>query len=73
MTTFPAEHFLFGLRLRRLREGCGLTQEELAALLTPSVFDESISEWESAHHHPRPQSLERLAQALDVEVTELRV
>ena len=60
---------LFGLRLRTLRESAGLTQQQLgdSAGFTASV----IARYEAGGSLPRPKSLEKLAAALGVSVSDL--
>lgn len=58
-----------GTRLRGIRLGRALTQGELAgkAGMTP----DAISDLEHGKRTPRPKTVRRLAEALDVEIGEL--
>jgi predicted ATPase/DNA-binding XRE family transcriptional regulator len=61
----PEQEPLFGIRLRRLREAAGLTQEELAgrASLTPHA----VSDLERGkRRHPYPHTVRSLAAALEL-------
>jgi transcriptional regulator with XRE-family HTH domain len=58
-----------GERLRRLRRERSLTQEELAHLC--GVSQEMIAKTEQGRRHPRVTVLAKLAQALDVPLSEL--
>ncbi len=60
---------LFGSRLRTLRKNAGLTQQQLAdyAGVKPPV----IVRYETGRALPRPQTIEKLAGALGVPVTDL--
>jgi transcriptional regulator with XRE-family HTH domain len=60
---------LFGAHLRKLRERCGLTQEELAARAGLHVTH--ISLLEHGKRSARLETLERLAKALRVQPREL--
>ena len=51
-----------GARLRELRVGRGLTQEELA--LSLGVAQSDVARWESGAREPRVDTLRRLAAAL---------
>ena len=59
----------FGRRLKSLRTGRGLTQEQLADATELSI--ESISNMERGIFGPRFDNLERIAAALGVEVMDL--
>jgi len=59
----------FGRRLKSLRTGKGLTQEQLADATELSI--ESISNMERGIFGPRFDNLERIAAALGVEVMDL--
>ena len=61
--------YVTGSTIRRLREAKGLTQSELAQLL--SVSSKAVSKWETAKGLPDISLLEELARALGVSVTEL--
>lgn len=62
---------LFGKRIRQLRRSRDLTQEELADLV--SVSAEFISNLERGVNAPSFDTLEKLAEALDVDFFELFV
>lgn len=53
-----------GERIRNARVQKGLTQKELAAKL--DVTQQGIMQWENGTRHPKPDTLRRLAEALDV-------
>jgi transcriptional regulator with XRE-family HTH domain len=55
--------------LRRIRRMRGLSQQDLAALSGVSQF--TITEVETGRREPRPSTLRKLAEALDIEVAEL--
>jgi transcriptional regulator with XRE-family HTH domain len=55
--------------LRRLRKRKGLTQQELAKHAGVSQY--TITEIETGRRDPRPSTLRKLANALDVEVADL--
>ena len=59
----------FGSRLKSLRTGRGLTQEQLADATELSI--ESISNMERGIFGPRFDNLEKIANALNVEVMQL--
>ncbi len=59
----------YGERIRRGREAKALTQEELAEKL--HVTRQAVSAWERGQTQPDLDTLERIAQALDTEVTAL--
>lgn len=56
-------------RLQEIREGKGLSQRDLSEL--SKVHFNTISGIESRGHKPRPSTLRRLAEALDVDVEDL--
>lgn len=56
-------------RLRRLRNSCNMTQEELAA--EASVDKSAISRYEKGRRTPQPETMRALANALGVNVTDL--
>ena len=58
-----------GSRIRRLREAKGFTQEELADSV--GMMRSNISRIEAAKHRPTLETLEKIAQALDVSVADL--
>lgn len=53
-----------GDKIRDLRKNRGLTQEQLAKLL--GVSKQMIGKWETGKSNPKIQSINKLAQALDV-------
>ena len=59
----------FGSFIAERRKGLGMTQKELAEKL--SVTDKAISRWENGHGFPDIETLEPLAHALEVSLTEL--
>ena len=58
-----------GRHIRQLRMAKKLTQEELAEKL--HVTRQAVSAWERGQTQPDLDTLERIAQALDTEVTAL--
>lgn len=63
------DRYVTGAMIRRLREGRGLTQGELARLV--DVGDKAVSRWECGRGYPDITLLEPLASALGVSVAEL--
>lgn len=61
--------YVTGTSIKRLREGKGLTQADLAALL--DVSDKTVSKWETGKGYPDITLLEPLARTLGVTVAEL--
>ena len=61
--------YVTGTMIRRLREGMGLTQQELADRL--NVSGKAVSKWETARGYPDVTLLEPLASALGVSLIEL--
>jgi DNA-binding XRE family transcriptional regulator len=59
----------FSSNLRRLRRELGITQEELGARAHVQMAD--ISRYEAGHRDPRLTTVARLAEALEVSVSEL--
>jgi len=59
----------FGVRLRELREKCGLSQSGLAERVGISI--DSIQNWEQGRTRPRIEALAKLARALGVTVDEV--
>lgn len=60
---------VIGLRVREIRKARGLTQEQLAELLDRSV--EAVSLLERGQVLPNFETLERLAERLDIALREL--
>ena len=58
-----------GKHIRRLRTAKGLTQEQLAEKLF--VTRQTVSAWETGKAQPDLETLERIAAALETEVTEV--
>jgi DNA-binding transcriptional regulator YiaG len=57
------EHaLLVGHNIRRLRQGRGLSQGQLAAML--DIERPHLSDWERGVHEPGPRSLARIAELL---------
>lgn len=63
------EHYVTGATIKRLREGLGMTQSELAQRI--SVSDKTVSKWETGRGLPDITLLEPLAKALNISVIEL--
>ncbi|MBR3978616.1 MAG: helix-turn-helix domain-containing protein [Oscillospiraceae bacterium] len=61
--------YVTGATIRQLREGCHLTQAELAEKI--GVSSKTISKWETAKGLPDISLLQPLAQALGISVIEL--
>ena len=59
----PFELEEFGKRLKSIRRKKGLTQKDLAALI--SVSDKTISKWETGNSLPDIVSLKRMARVFD--------
>lgn len=59
-----------GERIRRARLGAVLTQEELAR--SAGINRSSLSQIENGQKEPRPSTIRKIAQALDISPTELR-
>lgn len=58
-----------GALIRALRQQKNLTQRQLADAI--GVSDKAVSKWERGRSHPDVETLQRLADALGVELTEL--
>ena len=58
-----------GSRIRKLRETKGFTQEELAGAV--GMMRSNISRIEAAKHRPTLETLEKIAQALNISVADL--
>ena len=63
------DRYVTGAMIKRLREGRGMTQGELAQLV--DVGDKAVSRWECGRGYPDITLLEPLASALGVSVAEL--
>ena len=62
-------HYITGATIKALREGCGMTQAELAQQI--GVSSKTISKWETAKGLPDISLLQPLAQALGISLIEL--
>lgn len=60
----------FGARLKKLRSGAGLSQQELATLIKKSM--PAIQKWEKGDWLPRESNISRLAKALNCTVEHLK-
>ena len=60
---------LFGKRLQELRREKGLTQETLSEMI--NISPENYSRIESGLSFPKPQNIVKIADALNVEISEL--
>ena len=60
---------LFGLRVKELRKKCNMTQEQLAEKL--GVFQKQIGNIETGTTFTTMSNLEKLAQALKVDISDL--
>jgi transcriptional regulator with XRE-family HTH domain len=67
---YPAGVPTFGENLKRLRDARGWSQEALARKLNQKRPG-TVQSWEKARRAPRMRSLQRLAAALECDVTEL--
>lgn len=65
----PNLRILFGKKLRKIRRNNDLTQERLAELLGVSV--EFVSNMERGVNAPSFETIEKIAQAFDLTVSEL--
>ena len=63
------DKYITAATIKRLREKCGMTQEELANKIC--VSDKTVSKWETGRGFPDITLIEPLAKALCVSVTEL--
>lgn len=61
--------YVTGAMIKRLREGRGMTQSELARIV--DVSDKAVSRWECGRGYPDITLLEPLSSALGVSVVEL--
>ena len=63
------DKYITGAAIKRLREARGLTQAQLADIL--SVSDKAVSKWETCRSYPDITLMEPLAAALGISVIEL--
>ena len=62
----------FGERLKQRREGMGMTQEKLAALIDEELTRQSISKWETGPAaYPKVEALLCLSVILNISLDEL--
>ena len=66
MTTFKEK---FGKRVREIRKEKGFTQEQIAEKI--GIEPPNISKLENGAHFPLPENIEKLANALSVDIKEL--
>ena len=59
----------FGKRVKELRKSKGITQEQIAELI--NLEPPNVSKMENGMHFPQPEKIEKIAKALDVEISEL--
>jgi len=59
----------FGKRVRELRKSKGFTQEQLAEII--NIEPPNFSKMENGMHFPQPDKIEKLAIALNVNISEL--
>jgi transcriptional regulator with XRE-family HTH domain len=59
----------FGKRVREIRKSKGITQEQIAELI--SIEPPNVSKMESGLHFPQPDKIEKIANALNVSIQEL--
>lgn len=59
----------FGRRVKELRKSKGYTQDKVAELI--NLEPPNISKMESGTHFPLPENIEKLADALNVQVKDL--
>jgi len=63
------DRYVTGCVIRKLREQCGMTQEQLAAMIHVSA--KTVSKWETGQGLPDIALLEPLADALEISMIEL--
>ena len=66
MTTLK---YRFGRRVKELRKAKGMTQEQIVALI--NIEPPNVSNMESGLHFPQADKIEKIAKALDVNISEL--
>ena len=59
----------FGQRVKELRKSKGLTQEQLAELI--NIEPPNVSKMESGLHFPQPEKIEKIANALGMDIKDL--
>ena len=58
-----------GKRIRELRKGCGLTQEQMAEII--GMEPPNISKMENGLHFPRLENIEKMLKIFNIEMREL--
>ena len=61
----------FGKRVKEIRKGKGITQEQLAESV--NIEPPNISKIECGMHFPQPDKIEKIAKVLDVDIKDLLV
>lgn len=61
----------FGIRLRRLREAAGLSQNDLAR--RTGLYSGDVSRIESGRREPKERTMERLLASIDLDEAERRL
>lgn len=59
----------FGKRVKKIRKGKGITQEQLAESV--NIEPPNISKIECGMHFPQPDKIEKIAKVLDVDIKDL--
>ena len=59
----------FGKRVKEIRKGKGITQEQLAESV--NIEPPNISKIECGMHFPQPDKIEKIAKVLDVDIKDL--
>ena len=59
----------FGKRVKELRKSKGITQEQIAELI--SIEPPNVSKMENGLHFPQPEKIEKIAKALDIDIKDL--
>lgn len=63
-----SQHFMD--KLKKIRQSKGLTQAELGKIL--GISQALVGQYESGRRHPKPQTIQRFAMALNVSINDLR-
>lgn len=67
----PIDPYLVGARLKAAREAKGLSQGDLAKLISPTANAQRISQWEVAGKLPSLESIRRLRAAIGCPLRDL--